>query len=107
MGERNYEIKSGELFIEIDGERMPLCPINGFTLTEPAQELDLTKGIVRIAPETEITGTIYNRHRRMSRKRYIKKLMSHGVPRNDARECAKIISEGGISYFTGYLLYIL
>ena len=91
MGERNYTPKEGGLIYEMNGEWHPL------------ELLKSAPGITITAEEENIVVDMP----RISRKRYIKLLMSDGMSRNDARECAKTIHENRRSYVEGYLIYLL
>lgn len=55
-------------------------------------------------PEATFTFTFTVRSKRMTRKKFLKKLMADGVPRNIANSMAEIVRSNGNSYSWGYFV---
>lgn len=129
MGEENIKLGEGTLFVEINGERVKFGSVGEITVEAAEEEYyDSEKpALVRIPTETaefemeiisdeaieiidKLTGEL-NRityppfkdriklHKRVSRKRYIKLLMSHGISRNEAEFAAFLVRFLGYPYY--------
>ena len=98
MGENNFNLSGGTLFIEINGERKELAPVIGMEITAPKEKYD--GPLCPIVPKeaeykftllkTEVPG--------LKRKRFIKILMGMGFQRNKAYEMAADAHSKGHPY---------
>lgn len=95
---------TGTLYVMIDGERHELGPITKVKINL-GEEIPGGPCVRTLRDTPEFTTTI--RFPRMSRKRFIKLLMSHRYPRNEARAMAEAARREHIPYNTGYLMSFL
>lgn len=107
MGEREFTFTPTEgtlFFNDENGNRVTLCPITGAEIIEPAEPVDPKE--MQYIPKLvkkQLEATFVIRLRQMSRKKFIKKLMGHGVQRNEARRLAKEVVCNNNSYAGTYL----
>lgn len=98
---------AGTLYI-IDpetGEEAPLGQVTQIRGIEVDTEED--KIVHRINNPPTATVTFHINSKRMTRKKFVKKLMADGVPRNVANTMAEIVRDHGDSYSWGYLIICL
>ena len=86
----------------IEADNSGTYSYNGVQLP-PLPELD----VHRIKHPPEATVTFHINSKRMTRKKFVKKLMASGVPRNVANTMAEIVRDHGDSYSWGYLIICL
>lgn len=94
----------GDLYI-IDtatGVETPLGPVTQIRTVEADPRED--KIIARLNPTPTATFTIKLPDKKMTRKRFVKKLMAAGVPRNIANSISEIVRNNGDSYSWGYFV---
>lgn len=94
----------GTLYIidKATGEETPLGPVTKIQTVEADPREDRIVHRINHSPEATFTFTI--RSKRMTRKKFVKKLMAAGVPRNIANTLAQIVRNNGDSYSWGYLV---
>lgn len=85
MGEKCMD---GMLYVEFNGELVSFGAVQKMEIT-PAEEPVINVPKLKRLQETEFTFTTRFFLKRVSRKRFVKKLMAGGVPRNVAATIAK------------------
>ena len=103
MEEDTLTPKEGELYIELEGHRLPFAL--GCSEIEQDGYIGPSGAIVRIPDEpSEITCKVHLRG--ITRGRFIKKLMACGIQRNEARQLAKKARELGVCYTKALFLIL-
>lgn len=109
MGERNITFPEGILFEkDQNGNKLHFGPPDNIEMDETKEPVD-PKEMQYIPKQVKerLDATFVLYLRRMSRKRFIKKLMGKGVPRNVARLTAESVRESKGSYAETYLNILL
>ena len=98
-------LRTGTLFITdpATGEKTPLGPIEPTAIEIDADPLD-TPIVRKLDKNLEATFTIRVPGKKMTRKRFVKKLMANRVPRNVANSMAEIARAHGHSYSWSWLV---
>lgn len=103
--ENPIDLSSGTLYMKVPDTGEDVClgpcrPIAGTIEADPADPIV----VGQINLPKEATFTIKIPIRRISRKRFLKLLMSYGVPRNVASSIAEIVRKNGHSYAWGFVV---
>lgn len=98
---------SGTLYLinKETGETTPLCPVHeGTIIKEISIDTSTTDNIVGKTVTDEATFTFTIPTKKLTRKRFIKKLMGHCVPRNAANAVAAVARTRGDPYSWAYMV---
>lgn len=99
----NTTLGPGQLFIEMDGERIPMGEVTSCEITIEPEEYELAPQTVCLCREWP-TITCSISLKRKSQKRFIKLCMSRGFQRNHAQTLAALARKAKISYATAMLI---
>lgn len=88
--------------LHIIGEAIDLAQVTEIRTIEADTRED--KVVARINHSPTATFTIRIPDKKMTRKRFVKKLMADGVPRNIANSIAELVRNNGDSYSWGYIV---